>query len=128
MSSEETKARSRREFQSFKQRHPEKVKEWGSRNHRNRLYKNKYGITADEFDAMIVAQDNRCPVGNHLFGPLGRHGNSPALDHCHTTGKIRMVLCRNHNAALGMFNDSVEELQSAIEYLMRFADAAKRLK
>ena len=40
------------------------------------------------------------------------------IDHCHKTNKIRGYLCRNHNTALGKFNDDVEELRSAIEYLL----------
>ena len=124
MSTEASIARNRRGVKRFKELHPEKVKEWSKRNHRNRLYKNKYGVTADEFDSMILKQSNRCPIGNHAFGPIGRRGDSPCLDHCHETDKVRMVLCRNHNSALGMFNDSIEQLQSAIEYLVRFTNAA----
>jgi hypothetical protein len=113
-------------FKRFKQRHPEKVKEWSNRNHRNRLYKNKYGITADAFDQQIVEQNNMCPIGPHVFGPVGHSGDSPCLDHCHETGEIRMVICRNHNVLLGMCHDSIDVLHSAIEYLMKFRAVAKK--
>lgn len=42
-----------------------------------------------------------------------------AIDHDHATGEFRGVLCSNHNTALGMFNDDVELLQNAIQYVLR---------
>lgn len=40
-----------------------------------------------------------------------------AVDHCHTTGKIRGLLCTNCNRALGNIKDSIDNLKNAIEYL-----------
>ena len=40
------------------------------------------------------------------------------IDHCHKTNKIRGYLCFKHNTAIGKFNDDVEELRAAIEYLL----------
>ena len=39
------------------------------------------------------------------------------VDHNHTTGAVRGVLCSDCNVALGLFSDSVERLESAIVYL-----------
>lgn len=39
------------------------------------------------------------------------------VDHDHKTGIVRGLLCGDHNKALGKVNDSVEELQSLIDYL-----------
>jgi hypothetical protein len=39
------------------------------------------------------------------------------LDHCHTTGEIRGVLCWRCNLALGYVSDSTERLQGLINYL-----------
>jgi len=39
------------------------------------------------------------------------------VDHCHTTNKIRGLLCSNCNRALGLFKDNYEVLQAAVEYL-----------
>lgn len=41
------------------------------------------------------------------------------LDHDHKTGKFRGLLCRKHNMGLGLFKDSVVDLQDAIKYLQR---------
>lgn len=40
-----------------------------------------------------------------------------AIDHCHTTGKVRRLLCHHCNTALGHFNDDPVLLQRAIEYV-----------
>ena len=39
------------------------------------------------------------------------------IDHCHDTGKVRGRLCSNCNRALGLFQDNVEFLESATQYL-----------
>lgn len=40
-----------------------------------------------------------------------------AEDHCHETGQWRGRLCQRCNTALGLFNDDIEILKRAIEYL-----------
>lgn len=42
-----------------------------------------------------------------------------SLDHCHTSGAIRGMLCQNCNLGLGLFGDSPDNLRAAIEYLTR---------
>jgi len=44
--------------------------------------------------------------------------NNLRIDHDHKTGKLRGVLCRNCNVALGMFADSIEALEKARNYLL----------
>ena len=39
------------------------------------------------------------------------------IDHCHTTGVIRGILCKNCNHVLGHARDSIQTLERAIEYL-----------
>ncbi len=57
------------------------------------------------FAARILEQDNRCPIGNHLFDPAqlrkrGAEYEGPVRDHCHATGKDRAILCNRHNREL----------------------------
>jgi hypothetical protein len=40
-----------------------------------------------------------------------------AVDHCHTTGRIRGLLCHRCNTALGLLQDSPELLGRAAAYL-----------
>ena len=39
------------------------------------------------------------------------------VDHCHTTGQVRGLLCDTCNKGLGLFKDNPKLLKSAIEYL-----------
>jgi hypothetical protein len=41
------------------------------------------------------------------------------LDHNHATGLVRGFLCHNHNIGLGLFNDDINEIQAAINYLQK---------
>jgi hypothetical protein len=46
-----------------------------------------------------------------------RDGRSLSIDHCHKTGKIRGLLCKDCNIGLGHFKDNIKLLQKAEEYL-----------
>lgn len=58
----------------------------------------------------LLNQSDNCPICNKKFGK--KH-----IDHCHSTGKIRGVICPSCNTALGKFQDNIEILKKAIEYL-----------
>ena len=89
---------------------------------RNAYYRRKYGISYAEFQAKFSRQGGICPIGNHPFSAKSYQGDSPVQDHSHKTGKNRMVLCSNHNIALGIFKDSIEEMEQAILYLKNFEE------
>ena len=62
---------------------------------------------------MHEEQAGRCAICARMLGP-GRHTN---VDHCHTTGKVRGLLCHKCNNGLGRFEDSIDSLKAAIQYL-----------
>lgn len=74
--------------------------------------KDRYGLTRDEYEAMLEAQDNRCPICERSFDEV-----KPHIDHCHDTGRVRGVLCGNCNPGLGLFADDVDRLERATRYL-----------
>lgn len=45
------------------------------------------------------------------------NGKRLAVDHCHKTGKVRGLLCDNHNHGIGKFNEDIELMKKAIQYL-----------
>lgn len=81
------------------------------------LRKYKYGLTAEDFQRLLVQQDHKCAIGREpLTGDsLGR----VSVDHDHTTGKVRGILCYGCNWGLGHFRDDVSKLQAAIAYLRK---------
>jgi hypothetical protein len=85
---------------------------WAKRERKNRL-RREFGLTADIYDAMLEAQRGVCAIC-HM--PDSR-GIRLAIDHCHTTGQVRALLCGPCNLALGNMQDSPDRLRAAAIYL-----------
>ena len=80
-----------------------------------KIKRDLYGILANE-------QNHKCAICNK--SPVyGRHKypRKLAIDHNHKTGKIRGLLCRYCNLALGGFKDNIKLLKKAIEYLEEYS-------
>lgn len=78
----------------------------------------QYSITLDDYDNMLQEQNHACAIcGTDVKDCEKGSGNHLAVDHCHTTGKVRGLLCASCNILLGKAKDSVTILQSAISYL-----------
>lgn len=100
----------------YQKEHPEKAREWGSKKHRRR----KYGLTQQQYEAMIQNQKSLCAICQEPETHItrGGHQGQLAVDHCHVTGKIRGLLCFRCNVALGKFRDNPIYLQNAMVYLL----------
>ena len=59
--------------------------------------KRLYGLTSTEFDYLVTMQENKCAVCNQEFI------KTPHVDHCHTTGRVRGLLCQSCNTTLGKY-------------------------
>ena len=71
-----------------------------------------YGITLDEYDEMLAKQNGGCAIcGTNTI--RGRF----AIDHCHTTGKVRGLLCFDCNTGIGKLKDDPSLLLTAYNYL-----------
>lgn len=73
------------------------------------------GITLLQYEDMLKNQLSVCAICRHI----SQDSTPLAVDHCHKTGKIRGLLCRPCNSALGFFRDNVENMQIAITYLQK---------
>lgn len=82
---------------------------------RNKNYKDRYGITLDDYNDMLTAQDYRCYL-------CGTHNEESKLyvDHCHTTKTVRKLLCQHCNSGLGHFKDDPKVMKKAIDYLRKY--------
>lgn len=75
----------------------------------------KYGITLVDQQNILARQDGRCAICRTTeWG--GMYG-TPVIDHCHTTGRVRGILCQWCNVGLGKFDDSPHLLDAANRYL-----------
>lgn len=85
--------------------------------HKGIKLKSSYGITLEQYYAMYEAQDHKCAIckkEHELGGKVGL-----AVDHCHSKGHVRGLLCVKCNHAIGKFEDNVEFLNNAIAYLSK---------
>lgn len=76
----------------------------------------RYGITIDQYDAMLVAQGGRCAICPSTT-PGGHGGRRFHVDHDHTTGVVRGLLCSPCNSGLGHLGDNPDRLRAALAYL-----------
>lgn len=88
---------------------------------RNAYLKWKYGWSVEEFEAYWYANHGKCYICREpMRRPTKGQGQAldiVAVDHCHTTGKVRGLLCNRCNKGLGFFKDNVDNLKKAIRYL-----------
>jgi len=94
----------------------EKQKTWKTK--RDYFLTRKFGITTKDYDKMLLEQQMRCAVCQGTSTGDKRSKNFH-VDHCHTTGKIRGLLCSACNKGLGLFTDSQDKLENAIKYLQK---------
>jgi hypothetical protein len=75
----------------------------------------RYGITLDDYTSMHQKQGGCCAVCG--VSEI-EHGKPLVVDHEHTTGRVRGLLCHKCNIGLGLFGDDIFRLQRAINYLL----------
>jgi Recombination endonuclease VII len=73
--------------------------------------KKNFGISEEQYEQMLVDQNNQCAICKKEIGW------EAAVDHCHTTDKIRGLLCRKCNLGLGGFKDNIKTIKKAISYV-----------
>lgn len=81
---------------------------------RSRLQKlSKHGLTEQDFWGMVERQHGRCACCGADFSG----DTPPCVDHCHRTGKVRGLLCRNCNVSLGLVKENLATLAQMRAYL-----------
>lgn len=75
-----------------------------------------YGMTLGDYKALLEAQGGKCAIcGTTNPGK----GTRLHVDHDHTSGRVRGLLCNNCNRGIGLLQDSAEVLEHALEYLKK---------
>jgi len=83
--------------------------------------KSNFGMTIEQYEAMLTAQNNLCAICGNLEthcikGQLLRL----AVDHDHATDTNRALLCGKCNLAAGNVNDSSERAKQLLAYLEKW--------
>lgn len=85
--------------------------------------KRHYGLSRDDYERLHEEHGHKCCICKQSEGvEIRGKAIRLAVDHCHSTGQIRGILCAACNRALGGFRDSVDLLNNAIEYLKKTRD------
>lgn len=89
-------------FREKKKRDPRRYElyEWKSK------LKRLYGITSEQYYAMLAAQGGVCAICGGHSRRKGRPVERLCVDHCHKTGRVRGLLCIRCNCALRYFDDA----------------------
>jgi len=96
-----------------------KSKRWKEENverSKDHHYKRKYGLTFADYGVILASQNSQCAICSVYFSEAQR--GVLFVDHCHTTGMIRGLLCQNCNTAIGLLKDSPLLCTKAAEYLL----------
>lgn len=78
---------------------------------RDQSYRRNYGITLADYKRQLARQCGLCAICQKHPDEVLR------VDHCHTTGAVRGLLCNDCNLGLGRFYDQTDVMRKAITYL-----------
>lgn len=98
---------------AYRLRNPEQHKETYKRQNLK-----KYGLTPELKAEMCEGQNGCCAICGNLF----KDARDTHVDHNHSTGIVRGILCSRCNLVLGHAKDSQIILRSAIKYLKKQTD------
>lgn len=107
-------ARVRAQVSRAWQRDPdlERERKWASRG--------VVGMTVARFEEMLVEQEGKCAL---CTAPVER----AVVDHNHTTGEVRALLCTTCNTGLGKFGDDPDRLDAAATYLRSYITIERQM-
>lgn len=111
----------------WRQAHPDRMKErrkkWVSQNRelqaaltRKSALNRRYGMSPEDYDALVKAQGGACAI-------CGCSDKRLVIDHCHQTGRVRVLLCDKCNRGLGCINDDPVLIARAAEVLAALAES-----
>lgn len=91
---------------------------WNDGNH-GYFLQYRYGISREDYDRILASQSGRCAICR-TDDPGGKD-TVWCVDHCHTTNRVRGLLCGLCNRGLGQFRDDITRLRAAVTYLEQHA-------
>lgn len=94
-------------------------KERNAQVRRNAYLKRKYGVTTEWYEAKLEEQKDLCAICSCDSSELRSRDAMFCVDHCHTTGNPRSLLCHKCNAGIGMLKDNPILVARAWTYLQQ---------
>jgi hypothetical protein len=113
-----------RNVETVRARHRAYKKKDGGRRYKNAQLKTVFGITIEQYEHILTAQNSVCAccgqneISFHQSGVRRRL----AVDHDHVTGTVRGLLCSLCNRALGMLREDPRLIESLLKYVIKFKE------
>lgn len=101
-----------RQSTEYRQKNPDKARQY--------WIKGNYNLSWNEYTTLLKNQENACAI---CYKPLKLHKgidlpiDVACVDHCHTTGRIRGLLCSHCNSAIGLLKEDKRVLKRIVKYL-----------
>jgi Recombination endonuclease VII len=86
----------------------------------NKNLKQMYGITLEQYNALLVAQGGVCAICKQAETWVDSRTQEVArlrVDHCHVTGKVRALLCSRCNSVIGVLETNLEQIDVYLHYI-----------
>lgn len=81
------------------------------------MYKTKYDISSVDYNNMYAKQKGRCAICTKHQMDIKRR---LVVDHCHTSGKVRSLLCNSCNSALGFIKEDIFSAINLLDYIKKY--------
>jgi len=119
--------RAKKYIYRWRKKHPEQqnaiLKRYRNTSQHNKEYYRKrslqllYGMTLEQYNKIFDKQNGCCSI-------CGKHqsecNKALSVDHNHSSNQVRGLLCNYCNRGIGIFNENIQSLNSAIEYLKKW--------
>ena len=76
----------------------------------------QYGITSEDYARLLKEQNDSCAICKRHASQFKKR---LSVDHSHTTGEVRGLLCQPCNLALGNLQEDLERIANMVKYLAR---------
>lgn len=125
--------RNRDRVRQWQREHPDRVAEKAAEyrasgrkaiSNRKSHLKRRFGLTIEMYDQMLAQQGGVC----RLCGRPPAPDRSLHVDHDHSTGRVRSLLCFTCNNALGDFEDDPVRLMAAASYVAEHVPRSEALE
>lgn len=96
---------------------------------RDKRLQREYGITLDTYEQMKKVQGGKCKICGDIPTGMRKKSGKPhswngryyvdqlVVDHCHTTGRVRHLLCNRCNPLIGMGKEKRGRIMKAWDYI-----------
>ena len=100
----------------YRREHPESYSQY----YRKYQLRSYYGITLEDYDRILSAQNGVCAICHAGISNNGNGSRYLNVDHDHKLNVVRGLLCRRCNVLLGYLESDPAWLQAARVYLAKY--------